>query len=96
VATGAMAAEIKTNERASKRAAAPDVMVAGKGRNRKTGRIVYCTTSSEPGRWHIVTVLARRLQCDCTAGLFGKLCRHRQVVHERMVEERKQLLYAPA
>lgn len=63
-------------------------MVAGKGHD-KAGRTVYGVTSkSEPGRWHLVTVLSGRLQCDCTAAKYGRQCQHRAAVHARLIAER--------
>jgi hypothetical protein len=67
------------------------VAVAGKGRD-KHGHVIYAVTSkSEAGRWHVVTVLAGRLTCDCVAASYSRQCCHRVAVSERITAERQYL-----
>jgi hypothetical protein len=75
--------------RALHRAHARGLLVTGKGSRKRDGAPVYTvTSSSQPGRWHLVAVVGARLQCDCQAGRRGLVCQHRAVVHERIASER--------
>jgi hypothetical protein len=66
-------------ERAITRATALSIEVVGKGYRRSDRAKIYCTTShSEPDRWHVVTLLGKRLVCDCKAHTY---CTHKASVH---------------
>jgi hypothetical protein len=78
--------------RALHRAHARGLLVTGKGSRKSDGALVYAvTSSSQPGRWHLVAVMGSRLACDCQAGKRGLVCQHRALVHERILAERAAL-----
>jgi len=73
-------------ERALSRAHDAGLKVMGKG-EWTSGQTFYVVSSaSEAGRFHLVTQLANRLQCDCRA---RALCMHRGLTHEHIEGERR-------
>jgi len=63
------------------------LIVVGTGHT-KDGRRVYAVPSrTEKNRWHLVVVAHGALECDCTAAKFGRYCRHRAAVRDRMEAE---------
>jgi hypothetical protein len=66
-------------ERRITRATPFGIEVVGKGFRRSDHAKIYCTTShSEPDRWHVVTLLGKRLVCGCKAHSY---CMHKASVH---------------
>jgi hypothetical protein len=51
---------------------------------------VVVGSASELGRFHIVTVHAGRLACDCQAGQHGRMCMHRAVAREELAREARE------
>ncbi len=72
-------------ERALRRARANGLSIVGEGHWRQGGaRFLVVGSASEEGRFHLVTILAGRLVCDCPS---RALCQHRALAHEALVEE---------
>lgn len=85
-------AEAEALARALQRAHARGLAVVGKGTCKDGGAPVYAvTSSSQPGRWHLVMVVGLRLVCDCQAGHRGLMCQHRALVRERITAERARI-----
>jgi uncharacterized Zn finger protein len=62
--------------------------ITGKGTMKDGRRVFTVQSQSEANRWYLVIVNPGHLQCDCPAGAHGKVCKHRKIVHARLVEER--------
>lgn len=76
-------------ERAIERAHICGVYIVGAGRRRADGaRLFVVSSTSDPVRGHLVIVAGPNLQCDCMAAQYGRLCKHRAIVHERLLAER--------
>jgi hypothetical protein len=63
--------------------------ITGKGTMKDGRRVFTVQSQSEANRWYLVIVNPGHLQCDCPAGMHGKVCKHRKIVHARLVEERE-------
>ncbi len=74
-------------ERALTRAHAVGLKVMGRGEWTNGATFYVVTSASEAGRFHLVTVHAGRLSCDCTAGQHGRMCQHRALAHEAIERE---------
>jgi hypothetical protein len=78
-------------ERALARAHSVGLEITGQGRMRSTGyRFLVVPSTSEPGRFHLVTIVGAHLHCSCQAGQHDKLCQHRTLAHEFLVKESEQ------
>ncbi len=74
-------------ERALSRAHDAGLRVMGKGEWTNGAAFYVVTSASEAGRFHLVTVHAGRLSCDCRAGVRGLMCQHRALAHEAIERE---------
>jgi hypothetical protein len=77
-------------QRALARAHAVGLKVMGTGAWANGSSFYVVTSASEAGRFHLVTVYAGRLACDCTAGSHSRMCQHRALVHEQIERERRE------
>ena len=66
---------------------APIPKVIGEGHSLETHTPFYLVTSrSVPGHLYVVYRFAARLQCTCQAGRFDKVCVHRAVVRDFLLD----------
>jgi len=80
----------ETLEAAVERAMDAGLEVIGQGHLKAgngTTRVFLVPSQSDPTRTHVVRLVGRRLQCDCTASQYGRICAHRATVHMELVVE---------
>jgi hypothetical protein len=69
--------------------------VLGSGQWTSGQRFYVVSSATDANLHHIVTVSTGRLECDCPAGRYGRLCQHRALVHEHIAGEHNPAAVAP-
>jgi hypothetical protein len=62
--------------------------ITGQGTTKTGERVFTVASRTEANHWYLVVVHADQLECQCKGSLYYGRCAHRQVVHDRLVEER--------
>jgi hypothetical protein len=79
--------------KAPERARTNGLEIMGHGTMKLDGaRFLAVNSASRPNVWHVVVIREGRLECDCEASKYGRICQHRALAHEVLKAERDAVI----